>query len=182
MSVRAAQHANTLAGARVTALAAIACAMVFITAFLFIVVVWPLYGVKNAADVGDPSKILPALAGHPLLMLFNVLDVPIAALLLVVARGLGAPSGGGAPAGLARAAGLVAAGCLLAVGTLRFLGYAQLAALYERDAAAAAGAYARFHAVQDTLDAVAILALGCWLALLRAGRPVANPSAVASPA
>jgi hypothetical protein len=46
---------------------------------------------------------------------------------------------------------------------LRLVGYAQLASLHGRDAAAATGAYASFYAVQDTLDGAAICALGCWL-------------------
>ena len=165
MWVRHASTASTMAVPRLTAIAAIACATVLITTFVFVVAVWPLYGVKNAADVADATKILPAIADHPILTLFNVLDLPIAALLLLVARGLGARLARGGTARLARAAAPVAAVCFFALGALRLVGYAQLASLYGRDPAAATGAYATFYAVQDTLDAVAILALGCWLVL-----------------
>ena len=163
MSVRHAHNASMAAVPRSTAVGAVGCAMVLITVFVFIAAIWPLYGVKNAADVADPAKILPAVADHPILTLFNVLDVPVAVLLLLVARGLSAQSSRRVPAVLARATALVAAGCFFALGALRLVGYAQLASLYGRDAAAATGAYASFYAVQDTLDGAAIFALGCWL-------------------
>lgn len=163
MSVGHARNASMAAVPRSTAIAAVACAMVFIAVFVFVVAVWPLYGVKSAADVTDPAKILPAVADHPILTLFNVLDMPVAVLLLLVARGLRAHSSRRVPAALARGTALVAAGCFFAVGGLRLVGYAQLASLYGRDAAAATAAYARFYAVQDTLDGAAICALGCWL-------------------
>jgi hypothetical protein len=164
MSVRQAKTASMAAVPRSTAVGAVGCAMVLITVFVFIVAIWPLYGVKNAADVADAAKILPAIADHPILALFNALDVPIAVLLLLVARGLSAQSSSSVPAVLVRATALVAVGCFFALGALRLVGYAQLAGLYGRDAAAATGAYASFYAVQDTLDGVAIFALGCWLA------------------
>ena len=163
MSVRDAKNASMAAVPRSTAIGAVACAMVFITVFVFIVAVWPLYGVKNAADVADPAKILPAVADHPILTLFNALDMPVAVLLLLVARGLSAHRSRRVPAVVARGTALVAAGGFFAVGALRLVGYAQLAGLYGRDAAAATGAYASFYAVQDTLDGAAIFALGCWL-------------------
>ena len=163
MSVGHAKNASMAAVPRSTAIGAVACAMVFITVFVFVVAVWPLYGVKSAADVADPAKILPAVADHPILTLFNALDMPVAVLLLLVARGLSAQSSRGVPAVLARATALVAVGCFFALGALRLVGYAQLAGLYGRDAAAATAAYACFYAVQDTLDSVAIFALGCWL-------------------
>ena len=163
MSVRHAKHASTAAVPRSTAIGAVACAIVFITVFVFVVAVWPLYGVKNAADVADPAKILPAVADHPILTVFNALDIPVAVLLLLVARGLNAQSSRSVPAVLGRATALAAAGCFFALAVLRLVGYAQLASLYGRDAAAATGAYASFYAVQDTLDGAAICALGCWL-------------------
>ena len=163
MSVRHANNASMTAVPRSAGFAAAACAMVFFTVFVFVAAVWPLYGVKNAADVADPAKILPTVADHPILAVFNALDVPVAVLLLLVARGLSAQSSRRVPAVLARATALVTAGCFFALGALRLVGYAQLAGLYGRDAAAATGAYASFYAVQDTLDGAAICALGCWL-------------------
>ena len=80
MSVGHPKNASMTAVPRSTAIAAMACAMVFITVFVFVVAVWPLYGVKSAADVADPAKILPAVADHPILTLFNALDVQVAVL------------------------------------------------------------------------------------------------------
>jgi Domain of unknown function (DUF4386) len=165
MSVGHTKNASTAAVPRSTAIGAVACALVFITVFVFIVAVWPLYGVKSAADVADPAKILPAVADHPILTLFNALDVPLAVLLLLVARGLSAYSSARSPSALARGTALVAAGCFFAVGALRLVGYAQLASLYGRDAAAATRGYATFYLVQDTLDGAAIFTLGCWLVM-----------------
>ena len=146
MPVRDANNASMAAVPRSAGFAAIACAMLFITVFVFVAAVWPLYGVMNAADVADPAKILPTVADHPILAVFNALDVPVAVLLLLVARGLSAPRSRRLPAALARATALVAAGCFFALGALRLVGYAQLANLYGRDAATATGAYASFYA------------------------------------
>jgi hypothetical protein len=141
------------------------CLLLWIAALIFIVAVWPLYGVKDAEDVADPAKILPAMANHPILALFNALDMPVAVCLLLVARGLRARMPRLFSAALARAAVLVSAGCFFTLGALRLGGFAWLASLYARDPAAAASTYTDFYALQSGLDAAAIFALGCWLAL-----------------
>ena len=166
MSAPRANNARTIAGPpRSTAIAALGCATVLIAGFVFIAAVWPLFGIKNAADVADADKILPAVANYPILMIFNALDVPVSVLLLLVARGLRAQIPPGVRAGLAQAAVLVAGACFFALGVLRLVGYAQLASLYGRDPAGATSAYATMYAVQDTIDGVAIFAVGCWLAV-----------------
>lgn len=145
--------------------AALLAAVLFIISFIFILVVWPLYGVRGPADVRDPAVILPAVAHAPILLTWLGINIPIAIALCFVVLALNKrlqvqPTSW---VRLAFFVGLASTLFFLVVGLLRFIGYPHLANQYLVDPARAAAAYNSYLVVDNAFDRAAIFSSGLWL-------------------
>ena len=150
------------------AAAALTTAALFITSFIFILVVWPSYGVRGPEDVRDPAVILPAVAQAPILLLWLAINMPIAVVLGFVVLALKERLQG-RPTSLVRFAfvvGLAAALFFFVVGVVRFIGYPYLANQYLVDPASAAAAYNSYLVVDNAFDRAAIFSSGLWLVVV----------------
>src|SRR5438046_2965433 len=81
----ASQHLQQIGG-----FAALFQTALYLLSFIFILIIWPMYGVRGSDDASNPALVLPALVKAPILEIFAVLDVPIAACLLLVVLALAA--------------------------------------------------------------------------------------------
>lgn len=145
--------------------AALLTAGLFIISFIFIILIWPMYGVRGPADVSNPDVILPVVAGRPVLLAWLGINIPVAVAVSFVVLALNQrlhlhPT---SLVRLALIAGLACAMFLFVVGVLRFIGYPYLANLYVNDPARAASAYARYLVTDNAFDRAAIFAAGLWL-------------------
>lgn len=149
-------------------IAALIIATLLIISFIFILFVWPIYGVRGPEDVSKPDVILPAVAQAPILLTWLAINMPIAVALgfvvLALNQRLQVRS-----TGLVRFAfvvGLASALFFLVVGVLRFIGYAYLAEQYSINPASAASAYNGYLVVDNVFDRAAIFTSGLWLVMV----------------
>lgn len=152
---------------KIGGIAALITATLFVTSFIFILFVWPIYGVRGPEDVNNPAVILPAVAQAPILIIWLVINVPIAAALCFVVLALDERLQA-SPTSLVRFAlvvGLASALLFFIVGTLRFTGYPHFANQYSINPADVASAYNGYLVVDNAFDHAAIFASGWWLVL-----------------
>ena len=146
---------------------AVVQALAYCFSLVVIVGVWPRYGVASGADVANPALVLVAVERAPVLQAWDFVDVVIGISLLILTTALAQRHDSRALVErLESQAGLVAAALFIVVGMLRFVGYIQLAVLFEQDAALGAAAYGAVNAIQASVDSAAVLALGGWLLLV----------------
>ena len=156
---------------------AVVQALAYCFSLVVIVGVWPRYGVASGADVANPALVLVAVERAPVLQAWDFVDVVIgiahrlstvaaAHEILVVDAVAQRHDSRALVERLESQAGLVAAALFIVVGMLRFVGYIQLAVLFEQDAALGAAAYGAVNAIQASVDSAAVLALGGWLLLV----------------
>ncbi len=149
---------------RVGGVAAVLQTGLYLVAFIFILGIWPRYGVQGPADASNPALVLPAIATAPSLMVFAVLNVPSASCLLLLVLALAARlQSGSLLHRLALTTGLISAACFLVLGMIRFLGWPQLATLYLVDQPAGAAAYTAVQALDSGIDGAALFTLGGWI-------------------
>jgi hypothetical protein len=141
--------------------------VLYLLAFIFILIIWPMYGVRGPVDATNPVLVLPALLKAPILSVFALLDVPIAVSLLLIVFALVSRVQDTSPVlmRVAMASGLVSVAFFLALGMIRFLGWPQLASLYVRDPASAETAYAALSAIDSGMDGAALFTLAWWALL-----------------
>ena len=148
--------------------AALLAAVLFIISFLFILLVWPLYGVHGPADVSNPDVILPVVAGAPILLAWLGINIPIAIALGFVVLALNKrlqvqPTSW---VRLAFFVGLASTLFFLVLGVLRFIGYPYLANQYLANPASAVAAYNSYLMVDNAFDRAAIFSSGLWLVVV----------------
>ena len=148
--------------------AALITAVLFVVSFIFILFVWPIYGVSGPEDVRDPAVILPAVTQAPMLLLWLGINVPIAITLCLVVLAFNKRLQVHATSWVrfALVAGLASALLFFIVGVLRFIGYPYLANQYAVDPASAAAAYNSYLVADNAFDRAAIFASGLWLVLV----------------
>ena len=150
------------------AVAALLITALFVISFIFILFVWPIYGVSGPEDVRDPVVILPAVVRAPILLLWLGINIPIALALGFVVLSLKERLQA-RPNNLLRFAfvvGLASAVFFFIVGVLRLLGYPYLADQYAADPANAAAAYHGYLMVDNAFDRAAIFTSGLWLVMI----------------
>ncbi len=147
--------------------AAVMQTVLYLVAMVFILVIWPRYGIRGPADAMNPALVLPALHRAPILIVFAVLDVPIAVCLLLIVLALADRLHAVSPVVMrtAMTSGIVSVACFLALGMIRFLGWSQLAGLHVQEAARAEAAYAAVSAIDSGLDGAALFSLAWWVLL-----------------
>jgi hypothetical protein len=152
---------------RVGGCAAIFMGVLFALVLIIFAVILPALGATDVSDLRDPTKVLPAISQQPMLAAMSLVDVAIAACLLLVALGLDERLCIPAPrlSRLARIAGIGAAAIPLVVGITSCVGLRRLGILYGEDPSAAATAYLAFHAMLEGWIMVGVVGLVCWLVL-----------------
>jgi len=139
----------------------------YLLSFIFILIIWPMYGIRGPVDASNPALVLPALVKAPVLAVFAGLDVPIAACLLLVVLALAARMHGMSQVlvRIAMPAGLISAAFFMALGTIRLLSWPQLASRYVQDQTGAATAYAALSALDTSIDGAALFTFAWWALL-----------------
>ncbi len=157
------QHLQQIGG-----VAALLQTALYLLAFIFILMIWPMYGVRGPDDASNPALVLPALVNAPILSVFTLLDIPIAVCLLLVVLALADRLHGVSPVltRIALTSGLMSAAFFLVLGMIRFLGWSQLASLYTQEQTGAATAYAALSALDNGIDGAALFTLAWWALLI----------------
>lgn len=156
------QHLQQIGG-----IAALLQTALYLLTFIFILIIWPMYGVRGPDDASNPRLVLPALSHAPVLSVFSLLDIPIAVCLLLVVLALADRLHGVSPiiTRIALTSGLMSVAFFLALGMIRFLGWSQLASLYTQEQTGAATAYAALSALDTAIDGAALFTLAWWALL-----------------
>jgi len=155
---------------KIGGVAALIQGILFIVFPLFHFAILPSLGLAATTGpniLADPAKVLPAASQSPLVTIFGLLDVPVAACLLLIVLALHERLQSDSPnmIRIATGSGLVGTVLFLAVGMGRFAGISQLSALYPQDQASVATAYLAASTVVEGLNSAAVFAYGWWVLL-----------------